>query len=204
MAAELPVSTSEWQRFPQTEATSDTPPIRLDGSKYLAEGVWQSAAYRPLSTTHRTLSNGFDQGLPHSRKPFTIFPTAFGHVFGGSVSEGACVGDSTRGVYRVIFSGGIRIFIHVEDYEPGTPNPGLSWHLRNAHVPESEVFVSGGTAVLWDDDIVIYTGEEHGGVLVCGSRAGLGGRDDFFRDGARRSRAGLGRCAGDGSVHSAT
>jgi hypothetical protein len=89
---------------------------------------------------------------------------------------GACAGDCTRGVYRVVFSGDIRFFIHVEDFEPGTPNPGEDWHLRNLHVPMSEMFVSWGTACLWDDDIVIYTGEERGGVLMCGSRLGLGRR----------------------------
>jgi hypothetical protein len=79
----------------------------------------------------------------------------------------------------VIYSGGLRIFIHVEDFDARTPNPEVDWHRRNPHVAAREVVVSGGTYGLWDDDIVIYTGEEHGGVLVCGSRAGLG-REAFY------------------------
>jgi hypothetical protein len=90
--------------------------------------------------------------------------------------EGPCAGDCTRGVYRVVCSGDIRFFVHVEDFDEGTTDPGEDFRLRNLHIPMSEVFVSGGSAPLWDDDIVIYTGEQRGGVLMCGSRLGLGRR----------------------------
>jgi hypothetical protein len=83
-------------------------------------------------------------------------------------------------VYRVIFSGGIRFFIHVADFPADALDPGTAWHRLNPGVQLEEIFVSGGTAPLWDDDMVIYTGEARGGVLVCGSRASLGGRGRFY------------------------
>ena len=55
---------------------------------------------------------------------------------------------------------------------------GLDYHRRHLEVPAQEIFVSWGTANLLDDEIVVYTGEAHGGVLVCGSRAGLGRRPE--------------------------
>jgi hypothetical protein len=79
----------------------------------------------------------------------------------------------------VIFSGGIRFFIHVSDFPPQAVDPGTDWHRLNPGVLSEESVVSYGAVPMWDDDIVIYTGEERGGVLVCGSRAGLG-RERFY------------------------
>ena len=121
----------EWHCF-EKETWSMTPPVRLDASKYLAEGV-----YRKIRAAY-----------------------------------GTCV------------------YILVAEIPPGVSI--LTQEQLESSVPlgtpKEEIEVSYGKLVLWDDEIVIYDGEPVkkkrrcgpaqccccNGVLVCGSRAGLG------------------------------
>ena len=84
-----------------------------------------------------------------------------------------------RGIYRVIQSRGITLYIHVEDFEEDVENPVEPYIVRNPGVLRSEIMVSWGTAVLLEDELVMYTGEARHGVCLCGSRAGMGSMLDM-------------------------
>ena len=80
-----------------------------------------------------------------------------------------------RGIYRVIRSRDITVYIHVEDFvEDSSVHPGQLYSARHPEIPISTIFVSWGTAVLLDNERLMYTGEVNNGVCLCGSRAGLG------------------------------
>jgi hypothetical protein len=82
---------------------------------------------------------------------------------------------SSRGIYRIIRSGGIIVYFHAEDFvEDPEVEPIALYSARNPTIPLNDIDVSLGTAVLCDDEIVMYTGEAHHGVCLCGSRAGMG------------------------------
>ena len=71
------------------------------------------------------------------------------------------------------------MYIHVEDFEEDVKNPVEPYIVRNPGVLRSEIMVSWGTAVLLDDELVMYTGEAHHGVCLYGSRAGMGSTLDM-------------------------
>jgi hypothetical protein len=67
------------------------------------------------------------------------------------------------------------VYIHVEDFvDDPEVDPVAEYSARNPTIPLNEIDVSWGTSMLWDDQIVMYTGEAHHGVCLCGSRAGMG------------------------------
>ena len=61
-----------------------------------------------------------------------------------------------KGVYRRICSRGLIIYIHVEDFEGDHLSENLSAQLRG--LPADEVFISGGSAYLLDNEIVHDSG----------------------------------------------
>jgi hypothetical protein len=67
------------------------------------------------------------------------------------------------------------VYIYVEDFvEDPEVNAGALYSARNPKIPIHEILVSWGARVLFDDDIVMYTGEAHRGVCLCGSRGCMG------------------------------
>jgi hypothetical protein len=71
------------------------------------------------------------------------------------------------------------LYIHVEDFEKDVENPLEPYIVRNPGLLTTEIMVSWGTALLLDDELVMYTGEARDGVCLCGSRAGLGSTFDM-------------------------
>jgi hypothetical protein len=71
------------------------------------------------------------------------------------------------------------LYIHVEDFKEDEENPLEPYIVRNPGLLITEIMVSWGTALLLDDELVMYTGEAHDGVCLCGSRAGLGSTFDM-------------------------
>ena len=94
-----------------------------------------------------------------------------------------CLGSDKKlseGVYKVIRSGGKNVFVLIAELPEDCSDDE---HPSIKHLPEGDmVFISHGTATLYDNDIVIYPdeicpptpGSSRTGFLVVGSRADLG------------------------------